>query len=435
MSMTRPVVKALLISTICAGVFVIGTSGAQAGAFYLQEQSTTAMGSEFAGAGADVRDASIMYYNPAGMTQLGRAQINGNVSVLKTWEKNQNEGSSVTSLLTGPGSTGNDRSDDAIPTTALPALYAAAPIPYLDDKLWVGFGLSVPFGLSTKYNDDWFGRYDSIKSELSVIDFEPTVAYKATDWLSIGGGVDVERAVARLTNEVTNGITSGQAVLRGSDWDTGFNLGVLLTPVQGTNIGLDYRSRVDHNIKGSINVAGVPAFGPVPGLNESTSATAALNLPDVYGISLSQQIAPQWKGLAQVNYFHWGVFNEIDAIPANGTPSSITPEDYNDSFSFAVGGEYAWRPDVTFRAGYEFDETPTHSPDRDTRVPDGNRNNFGTGVSWDITKDIELSGAVSYSLMGNSSADVTRNAGLATVDDERTSTSYLFGSVGATYKF
>ena len=30
----------------------------------------------------------------------------------------------------------------------------------MDRNLWVGLGVSAPFGLANKYNADWFGRYN-----------------------------------------------------------------------------------------------------------------------------------------------------------------------------------------------------------------------------------------------------------------------------------
>ncbi len=429
----------LALATLLGTVAVV--SSANAAGFYLQEQSTTAMGSAFAGAGAEARDASIMYYNPAGITQLKKAQINGNLSVLKAWESNHDTGSTSSAFNGTPTPTvipaGGGTSDDAIPVTPLPALYAATPLPVLDDKLWVGVGLSVPFGLSTKYDNDWFGRFDSIKSELTVLDIQPTIAYQATDWLSIGGGVNIQRAIARLTSAVTNTVSTGESTLKGNDWDVGYNLGVMLKPTDGTTIGLDYRTKVDHTLKGHVIVTGVPsAFGgAVPGANENSAASADLNLPNVYGVSISQKVAPEWKVLGQVNYFQWSRFDNITAVRSNGTVAESISEDYRNTFSYAIGAEYAWRPDTTFRFGYQYDETPTHSPNRDTRVPDGNRNNFAVGVSHDFTPHLTLDLSASYSLMADSNVSVARNHNLATINANRDDTSFAFGSVGLTYKF
>ena len=43
---------------------------AQAGAFLMQEQSTKASGRSYAGEAAIAQDASTIFYNPAGMTEL-----------------------------------------------------------------------------------------------------------------------------------------------------------------------------------------------------------------------------------------------------------------------------------------------------------------------------------------------------------------------------
>lgn len=448
----------LLTASVTASL-LLSPASAQAAGFFLQEQSVTALGSAFAGAGAEARDASIMFYNPAGMAQLkGGAQITGGVSVLKAWANNDDQGSTITSVtgVAAPaltptlatGDAGGD-SDNPIPVTAIPNLYAATPISPISDDLWAGIGFSVPFGLSTKYHGEWAGRFDSKKSVLRVIDIQPTLAYKVNDYFSIGGGVNVQRASAELTNAVSNGVNEGEAKLKGHDWSVGYNLGVIVKPFEETTFGLTYRSKVDHDLKGNVIVTGAgPGTVPVtlggvpittttlPGLTEDSNGGAKLNLPDIIMLSASQGITDKWKLLGQVNYFHWGRFNEIRATrSSDGSVAELVPEDYGNTFSYGVGAEYAWRPDTTFRFGYQFDQTPTHSPFRDTRVPDGNRHNFAGGISYDISKNFTLNGAVSYSFMQDSNVSVSRNAGLADVEISRDDTTFLFGAVGVTYKF
>jgi len=51
-----------------------------------------------------------------------------------------------------------------------------------------GLALSAPFGLKTQYESDWVGRYQAIKSDIETININPNVAYRISDWLSVGAG-------------------------------------------------------------------------------------------------------------------------------------------------------------------------------------------------------------------------------------------------------
>ncbi len=421
------------VTALCAAL----PGQAVAGAFYLQEQSVTANGTAYAGAGAEARDASIMYYNPAGIARLKNAQITGGVSVLYARGNNTDQGS-TRNIFTGVVTTipaGGGDSDNQIPLNAIPNLYAATPVPALDDKLWLGIGFSVPFGLSTKYDDNWVGRFDSVKSDLRTYDIQPTIAFAPTDWLSIGGGLNVQHAQAKLTKAVTNVAFEGDATVKGDDWSTGYNLGVLVTPVDGTNIGFDYRSAIDHTLEGNVLITGVPGAGAFPSRNLDTGGSADLELPDIMGLSISQAVTPEWKVMGQVNYFNWSRFKNITVVTDSGTVVDTTSEDYEDTWSFAAGAEYAWSPEWTFRFGYQFDQTPTHSPNRDTRVPDGNRNNFAAGLSYNLNANLTLNAAAMYSFVQDSNVNVTRSSGQATAKVGRDDTTFAFGGLGVTYKF
>ncbi|MDZ8224960.1 outer membrane protein transport protein [Nostoc sp. ChiVER01] len=55
----------------------------------------------------------------------------------------------------------------------LPNLYAAWSV---SDRLKLGIGINVPFGLSSKYDSNWVGRYQAVESKLTTININPTVA-------------------------------------------------------------------------------------------------------------------------------------------------------------------------------------------------------------------------------------------------------------------
>src|SRR6185437_9149721 len=132
-----------------------------------------------------------------------------------------------------------------------------------DQQIWVGLGVSVPFGFAAKYEQNSFARYDSIDSFLETFDIAPTIAIKFNDWLSFGIGLDEQYAYEKLRSAVPDALpaggpsiaTDGRLTLSGHTWSTGFNGGLLITPNPDTKIGLSYRYGIQHNIRGSLQIA------------------------------------------------------------------------------------------------------------------------------------------------------------------------------------
>ena len=135
-------------------------------------------GTAFAGRSSNAEDASIMAANPAGIALLKERQVTLGSAVVMP--KGDFKGSSKNTFrnpangqpVTIPRSSTND---EFLSTTAIPFGYFSMPI---DDQFTFGFGVYAPFGSSTNYSDDWAGRYLADATDLTVINFQPTVAYQ-----------------------------------------------------------------------------------------------------------------------------------------------------------------------------------------------------------------------------------------------------------------
>ena len=435
--MSKVSAKRVLLSGAMAAALLPGMAGhAQAGAFYLQEHSVSDLGAAYAGSASTANDASILYYNPAGVTLLDKGEVSLDAVGLGAQESVKDRGSTVTTLG-GFGPTiaaGGPNGNNSVIASAIPSGYIAYPI--YEDRVWAGLALTTPFGLSNDYKDNWSGRFDSIKSDLRTYDINPTLSAKLTDWLSVGGGPNFQHGTAELTNAVTNGASNGSATLNGDDNAWGYTLGALIRPLPGTRIGLDYRSQINYNLNGRVVVTGVPAAGPFPALNTDSAAHAKLDLPAQGTFGVSQDIGPQWTVMGQATWFGWSNFHDITAtLDDTGATASSVTEGYKNTVNWSLGAQYKWTPQWTFRGGYEFDDSPTTSPYRDTRVPDANRNWFTLGTTYTFNSHFsaDLSGA--YIRVNNSSIDVTRNGGLATVNEQKNGGQIGLLGLGLNYKF
>jgi long-subunit fatty acid transport protein len=160
---------------------------AQGSGLALRENSGAGQGSAFAGASAAAEDVSYMFHNPAGITRHGGE----NFAIIGTAivPKAKFTKSSATTVLGGNIGGGNG-GDDAGPDSIAPAIFYSR---QMSDRVFLGASLTVPLGLSSQYAPGWVGRYHAIKSKITTYNFNPVIAYKATDKLSVAGGVQLAR--------------------------------------------------------------------------------------------------------------------------------------------------------------------------------------------------------------------------------------------------
>lgn len=404
----------------------LGAGSANAAGFYIQEQSVPGLGRAFAGGAAAADDASTVYFNPAGMGFLkqGEAQFGG--SLLIPDSRLKDDGSTidypgiaaagVPNRPPGPIS-GSGNSNNPYDPTLVPHGYVALPVPSTDNRLWVGFGLGAPFGLESEYNNNWFGRYDATKTQLLVYNFSPTVAYRVNDWLSIGGGIDISYAWAKLEGNVPSPLGGlptpfggdGDLTIKGESWAVGYNIGAIVQPVEGTRLGVHFRSGVDHMLDGSAKLDGLTFPPGFPSANFQTDGRAKLNLPPILSFGIRQEITPQVALLGGVTWYGWSSFQEIRVKRADGGDDLVNAQRYQDTVGVSIGGEYYWNDDLTLRAGFQYDPTPTKTGYRSSRTPDGDRYWLSFGASYDVMENMSVDFAYTHIFIDGRNMDAERD--------------------------
>jgi long-chain fatty acid transport protein len=408
-----PVMKKFLFIVFSFCVFL--PAPALAAGFYIQEQSVSGQGAAFAGAAAEPRDASILFYNPAGMTELSGASASVGASLIMPRADFSNNGSTA-GLSGGPqgayagGDGGNPFSPEAVPS-----IYAAMPVDEAK-HYWIGLSVTSPFGLSDKYEPGWFGRYDSTSSDLQTIDISPVIAAKLSPELSVGGGIDIQHVDAKLESALPcpnpdlgcgaafSAASDGADTMKGSSWATGFNAGIFWQPQETTRIGASYRSAVTQDIKGNVTITGLS--GALAADNGVQSASNKLNLPNIAGLSIAQGVSDRLTLLGSYNWFGWNKFKAIDVKFDDGAPDNVTPEDFKNSYSVALGAEWKQTDELTLRTGVQYDQTPTTDAERDTRLPDSNRYWLSVGATYALNKNFSIDAAATHIFMNNANVNL-----------------------------
>ena len=419
---------------------LVSSQHALAAGFAVSAQSAYGMGNAYAGNAAVASDASTVLTNPAGIFELDGPVFGGSVSITSTGVDYENRGS-LTNELLGAGPVSGRESVSLSSNSPAPSLYYAR---QLNDQWALGFGFNVPFATTSSYDDDWVGRYHAVDTEVRAFDFNPTVAYRINDKVSIGGGISVQFASANLTSKLDTGAVCFQAAaasdadpltqaacanngvtpntvsadsdieLDGTGTAVTFNLGALFKPREGTKIGVAYRHGSQHKLKGDATfdlhpfVQGVFDQSSNPLFSE-TGTTISADLPATFDVSLAQSVNDKLELLGTLKWTQWSVFDQLTSDfdnPAQDT-AAIT-FNWEDAIMFSTGLNYQVNNKFTLRAGFAFDQEPVPSPTfRSPRGAANDRYWYSIGGSYQFSKKLSGHFAVTHIEMDQAAIDNT----------------------------
>lgn len=404
------------MASILAGACV----NANASAFQLFEYNGVNAEDFGAGAAAAATDASTAYSNPAGMLLIPNQQLVLSETAIITnieyrgsarWNTNNSQ---VPLPLVHPGfsptETGTAQGGG---TNFVPAFHYVSP---LSENWAFGFSLAAPFGLETNYGNSSVVRYSATKTELETIDLSPSLAFKATNNFSVGAGVDIEHLDATFNGVagapyvanaegLSNSALDTQSINEGSGWGVGWHAGLLYQFNPATRVGLTYHSQVRFALDGNSKLTGPLANqGSVtsPGVVRNNNLHADITLPPSTELSAYHDFNQQWSIDGSIMYTQWSKFNNelriqnVQGIAQASAISPLTypqitvglPNDFRNTWRFAIGANYHPIPKWIFRVGTGYDESPVRDQYRGVRLPDGDRYALALGAHYQALKTL-----------------------------------------------
>ena len=296
-------------------------------------------------------------------------------------------------------------------------------------------GLNVPFGMITKYDSDWAGGDHGITSKVMSTTITPMAAYKVTDKLSVGAGLPIQYIKARLTN--TAGYGTLRTSIEGDALDVGYQLSALYEVDDNTRFGVNYRSQINHKLKGDIS-ASTQLF---PYLNQDINAT--LDTPAMLSFGAYHQLNEKWALMAEYQRVFWSSFKSLDiygdeynaATINGGGLVSHTPENWRDTNFFALGASYQIDDQWKLRLGVAYDESAVKKADRTPRIPDSNRIWYSAGLNYQYSENLTFDMAYTVIQAKEATVDLADVPGKQRgVHAEYTNSVKLWG-ISLNYKF
>lgn len=377
--MKNPTFKIAAAAMMVAGAFATQTYAA---GFQLSEQSAIQMGRAMAGAGIVGDDLSAVHYNPAGMTLLSgtRMQATG------TW---------VAVNLDYESRDGSVTENGRLKGQTIPAGFITHQI---NDSLWAGLGLTVPYGMGTEFDENWGGMDRGTESMILTFDINPNLAWKVNDKLSVGGGISLQYAKAELGFgfDVPSFKTAAHANVKGDSWAWGWNVGMMFQPVETVRVGLAYRSHIAHNADGHTTL-------DINGMGSLTSdMKVRIKTPDTITLSATWEATDALRLSGTARWSKWSNFKSLSldnsgfgSAPAIDQIAAIT-NNWDDTWFFSVGADYKLNGQWTVRGGVAYDQGPVENQYRMAVIPDTDRVWFSGGASYKYTDNLTFDFGATY---------------------------------------
>ena len=365
-------------SVAVAGLIAMASSTYAAG-FMLTEQSASSLGRAYAGAGVDGTDISGVFYNPATMTLHPGTQIQaGFVAIGLDLDYKGND-----------GTTENGRAN----TQPIPFGYISH---QATDNVWVGLAMTVPFGMGTEYDDNWSLARRGISAQVLTFDFNPNVAWKLSEKVSLGAGMSVQYASADLKMKDQVGQRDNRPLtvdgeIDADSWAWGFNVGMMWTPVDNLRFGLSYRSKVNHHAKGDFTVNN-SRWGD----NAITRPTAAASLstPAWLMATAAWDVNDLLSLYATFRWTDWSSFKDLDinySVVGQGTMTKNVHNAWKDTYLVSLGADMRFYDWWTMRAGIGYETSAVDEARyRTAIIPDADRLWLALGSSFKVAKDFQL---------------------------------------------
>jgi long-chain fatty acid transport protein len=328
-------------------------------------------------------------------------------------------------------------------TTSVPFGFASYRV---TPTLAAAIGVFAPYGLGVDWPEEFEGRFVSYRTNLRNIYIQPTVAYAATPWLSLGAGLDVIRGSIEIQQRLDlaevalpaapfPGATFGSigipvgtdfadATLSGTGNAVTFHVGALVTLAEELSLGVRYLHSAEVPLAGDArftriptgivlppgnpisqpgNALGLPAGAPVPLdaiLQGQFAPGAALSdqpirtripLPAQLVVGLAYHPIPNLRLLGDYQWMGWSLWDETAIRFENpATADQLLVLDYQDTHTWRVGAEFGMGELLDLRAGFIYNTPAQRDFAVSPLLPEAERNYYSLGAGYRITDALSL---------------------------------------------
>ncbi|MUK77666.1 aromatic hydrocarbon degradation protein [Aliivibrio fischeri] len=393
-------------------LFISATS--MAGGFQVNEHSATGLGRAFAGEAVIADNASVLSRNAAAMMMFDKDAISVGITVVKPdvsvkdstyYGLNGNIDISNSLLKPRPEISGTQTPvylediDGVAPTAVVPNFYYIHPI---NEKFAVGVAAYSNFGTGTEFESDYAAPIFGGKTSVQSMNLGLSLAYRANEHLSFGGGLDVIYGVGDLYRDINadmhgniditipfkpgiheSGDINGQINaldVHATGVGFGANIGMVYEVNEGNRFGLSYKYSPEIEAKGDVKYLAA----------SQQSDKIYLPLPDIAEFSGFHMITDKTAIHYSIQWIGWSAFDTIET-----EYDTIKEYHWKDSYHYAIGATHYLNNKWILRTGYMYDQTPVDEL-TSISIPDSDRQWFSAGFTYNWSSNTAIDFGFTY---------------------------------------
>jgi long-chain fatty acid transport protein len=289
----------------------------------------------------------------------------------------------------------------------------------LGPRLHAGLAINAPWATVSSYPDTAVSRYVAVDTDLLAINVNPMIAWRATDRLTFGAGLNIQYYDAFFSTMIdarADGQPEGDVLSRVSGTDTalGFTLGAEVD-LGRTRVGLSYRSSIDHDFDGRVRLEGgdFEALDELVGggLSPTGSARFSIATPWIATLGVAHLATERLELYGSAALVGWSAFRDTRVSYDDGLPDTFVANGWRDRTYLAVGAGYQVSDAVKLRTGIAYDRTPTQDDVRNPRAPNADRVYVGLGASWLARPDLKIDVSYAHTFFDRAPIDLDLGQG------------------------
>lgn len=305
--------------------------------------------------GSYADDSAIFCYNPACLVNFETGYADLSIETLTPRFRIKNR-------LTGRSSASAQNIYHFMPLAGV--------IEPVNDRWAWGVGITTPYGFGAKFDSDWLsGIYES-ETLLSLVNVTPAIAFKLTDNLSLGLGLNIGygQFQYRAPFDIQGWETPIKSDSEGDGWGIGAITGLSYRPIDKWELGISYLSEMKIHLSGETKIS-----GPASLLGLTDHFDSAFTFPNRLNGTISYQgqrilvaFSANWYGYSQhVN----AQTLDFEKLPLTKT----TTLDWRDNYSLHLGARLNLNQhwSTSFGLGYQTAAIPPRTISQYTPDADG----------------------------------------------------------------
>ena len=260
----------------------------------------------------------------------------------------------------------------------------------INENVSIGFSVTVPYGNSLSYDEDWEGNNVVTDVSLTTIQAMPSIAYRINEQFSVGVGISANHTTVTQDLKIMGQF---DAELEADSIDYGYTVGGLYEINENHRLGFVYRSQVDSDLEGSGELAGGTYDTELDWVNPASIVFSGVH-------QVSERTSLLWD-LGRTFYSAFETTNiNIQDAPL-GLDEIALHRNWEDANRYAIGTHYQLNDQVILQAGFAYEDSVVSDDNRTVDLPLDRIIRYTAGALYQVNTSTQLAFGIEYADLGD----------------------------------